>query len=401
MSLILIIKNAGFQALAKVITSLSTLAISLFIAFSFGENGYGEFTKVVTFIGILAIFLDFGLNPIFLKENNSLYQLITLRIFMATVLVVAGSLLILSPISSFFLFSNDANIGVFVLLFSLFPLSIQLSVGVYFQKHLRYYLQAYHLAVGGVTTVILIGLVTIFEYPFLYIFISMVIGGIVASLMSYLLIVKKESKSYPIDLIWAKKLLKSSTPLALMMLFNLIYFRADIFILSYFKSSSDVGIYGFAYRFFDFLVAVPLFFSNALYPSLLLRKQSGEALFVKKHLLLFLMTSIGIVLVGWIFAPLIGIVRPGFILSILPFRLLLLSLPIFFLSSYYQWILIVDGDQKALVFIYLFCGVLNIILNIIFIPYFSYIGASLITGVSEFIVFALLIGRLAILRKNL
>jgi O-antigen/teichoic acid export membrane protein len=44
-------------------------------------------------------------------------------------------------------------------------------------------------------------------------------------------------------------------------------------------------------------------------------------------------------------------------------------------------------------YVYLFSTVLNIVLNVIFIPQFSYLASATITLVSEALVFILLIGK--------
>jgi O-antigen/teichoic acid export membrane protein len=78
----------------------------------------------------------------------------------------------------------------------------------------------------------------------------------------------------------------------------------------------------------------------------------------------------------------------------LPFRILLLSLPFFFTTSFLQWTLITLGKQKYLMIVYFFSTLLNIVLNVIFIPQFSYVACATITVVSEGIVFAFLLGAL-------
>jgi O-antigen/teichoic acid export membrane protein len=76
----------------------------------------------------------------------------------------------------------------------------------------------------------------------------------------------------------------------------------------------------------------------------------------------------------------------------IPFRILLLSLPFFFTTSFLQWVLITLEKQKYLMYVYLFSTLLNIVLNIIFIPQFSYLASATITLMSEALVFVFLIG---------
>src|SRR5258708_21706150 len=127
-----------------------------------------------------------------------------------------------------------------------------------------------------------------------------------------------------------------------MLFFNLIYFRIDVLVLSLFQNTSAVGAYGLSYRFFDFLIALPLFLSNALYPTLL-ASQKNISIFFKvlhKYVAISLGLSIIIIIPLWLLAPYFSLIREDFTQSIVPFRLLLLSLPFFFLTNILQWGLI-------------------------------------------------------------
>lgn len=229
----------------------------------------------------------------------------------------------------------------------------------------------------------------------------MLIGGGITSFLSIILTKENISLKMP-DIGFIKKLLIEGFPLALALIFNLIYFRIDIILLSFLKPTSDVGIYGFSYKFFDFLIALPLFLSNALYPSLLIHKNNYRKFFtaIKKYSLLLLMFSFFLTFVLWFLAPLIGLVRIDFYPSIFTFRILLLSLPFFFASSILQWALIAKKEQKFLMYVYLFASILNIVLNLIFIPIASYTASAIITGISEGIVFALLLAKIINVQKN-
>jgi O-antigen/teichoic acid export membrane protein len=66
-------------------------------------------------------------------------------------------------------------------------------------------------------------------------------------------------------------------------------------------------------------------------------------------------------------------------------------LPFFFTTSFMQWILIALGKQKYLMIVYLLSTILNIVLNIIFIPQYSYVACAIITLVSEALVFLFLL----------
>ena len=60
------------------------------------------------------------------------------------------------------------------------------------------------------------------------------------------------------------------------------------------------------------------------------------------------------------------------------------------MTNILQWSLIAKNQQRYLLLIYLVIAVINIILNLIFIPMFGYIASAIITGITEFLIFVLL-----------
>lgn len=69
--------------------------------------------------------------------------------------------------------------------------------------------------------------------------------------------------------VW-KDIIQRSWPLIITIVLNLVYLKADILILSLFKSQADVGLYGAAYRVIDVLVTIPFMIGGTILPILLL-----------------------------------------------------------------------------------------------------------------------------------
>jgi len=84
------------------------------------------------------------------------------------------------------------------------------------------------------------------------------------------------------------------------------------------------------------------------------------------------------------------LVKPEFSPSILPFRILSFSYPIFFLSNLFLWVIITKNKEKVLPFVYGSSLVLNVFLNLIFIPRYGYNASAAITVFSELFVLLML-----------
>ncbi len=399
--------NTVYQLLTRIISSGIGLFITFLIAGYLHLGGYGEFTTITTFVGLFYLLLDFGLNAIFLQHEITPQRFLSLfyfRILLALVLIIiVNTIAFLLPDRTVFGgFTSQTRLGIAIFSLTLLFQSIQLSASSLFQKNLRYDFSLWATLGGSIATcLVIIGFITL-SYPLPSLLVAYGIGAAVtAGLMLYF--IKQPLTPITIDKSFITQITINSLPLGLMLLCNLIYFRIDVMLLSLLRTPIDVGIYGYAYKFFDFFIAVPLFLSNSLYPLLLQSSKNSQKflLVIRKYMPIFIGLSFLIVIPAWILAPLIAWVRPEFIESVSPFRILLLSLPFFFATSLLQWVLITLKQQKYLFYIYAISTVFNILLNIWFIPVASYHASAIITGVSEALVFGLLVVKFMWAQKNM
>ena len=393
--MLLILKNTFAQVFAKGITSIVTLVITIFLARYFGASGYGDFTKVVSLVTLGYILVDFGFNAVFLQEKDiSFKTLFYTRLLIAVFLITILNIVVFAlPRSVGAIgFSDNVRIGIFVFSLTLFVQSILQSSTAIFQQRKQYEHLFVSVLVGSLVSVCLFFFIQAYSALTLSsALLSLLIGNIITAILSF--IFAKQSISLDtLSFGRIKQLCLKSLPLGAMLVFNLVYFRADIIILSFFKSSAEVGTYGLSYRFFDFLLTLPLFLTNALYPHFLDAEKNNRtsAEVGIKFLTMSLPVSLVLIAIFWIASPLLILIDPDFYKAIVPFRILLLSLPLFFASSILQWVLIAKKQQVFLVWQYLIIGTLNVIANVIFIPTYSYIASSIITGLSEALIVVIL-----------
>jgi O-antigen/teichoic acid export membrane protein len=217
--------------------------------------------------------------------------------------------------------------------------------------------------------------------------ISILAGSIVTAVLALYYIRKLHGVMTPLFDIHRMKLdLVQTFPLGMTLIFNLIYFHSDSVVLTLTRSTQEVGIYGLAYKVFELALVFPLFIINAIYPLLIKANkespQSSRQIFWQSFWIL-LGSSLIIGAGLWVLAPLMTFVRPDFAASILPLRILILSLPVFFVSALLMWILIAQKQQWRLLMIHTGAMIGNLLLNILFIPRFGYVAAATITGISE------------------
>jgi O-antigen/teichoic acid export membrane protein len=392
----LIAQNTLYQILARGTTSFIGFLITLIIAGKFGVLGYGDFIKITSYVALFYLVIDFGLNAFFLQYENAKFKnIFYLRILISIIIFLVLNLLAIFLPHNQTLgtgFSEVERFGIFIFSFGIFAQSIILSSSAVFQKQTNYFFYMVGTIIGSVANLIVVLIFAFLNLSIIYILFGFVFSSFITSFI-LLFFAKEKIFTISLDKEFTFKIIKASWPIGLMLIFNLIYFRADMILLSIFKTNHDVGIYGLSYKFFDFLIALPLFLSNAIYPLLLRTRNNSQNFFnlTKKYFLIFLATSLLLIIPFWFISPLFVLVKSDFAASVVPFRILLFSLPFFFTTSFMQWILIALGKQKYLMIVYLLSTILNIVLNIIFIPQYSYVACAIITLVSEALVFLFLL----------
>ncbi|MDO8461074.1 MAG: oligosaccharide flippase family protein [bacterium] len=388
-----IFKNTLYQLIMKFITAGTSLVITIVIARYFGLSGYGDFIKITAYVGLFYLFTDFGLNAIFLQRSDQevrFRDLLYLRIIAALIFAsvsIAVSFLLLYNRFLHAGFSEADRLGIAIFSLTIITQAIVFSAVAIFQKKLRYDLYMKASAVGSISTLGFVGISVFLSLPLYYIFASFVMGGIITAVIA-LYSTKERIVPLSLNVASQRSLIRESLPLGVMLVFSFIYFRIDVFLLSVLRPVSEVGIDGLAGKFFEFIIAVPLFLSNAIYPTLLEKQRFGNFLHHgKKYLIIFIVLSFVVLIPFWFLSPLVSLIKPEFSPAIVPLRILLIFLPFFFATSILQWILIARKKQIYLMYVYIGATVANISLNLIFIPKYSYIASAIITGVVEAIVF--------------
>ena len=403
-----VLTNTFFQILGKGVTAGTTLLVTIAIGRSLGPAGFGDFTKIFVFIGYFYILFDLGLNNIFVKvaiskeaSQERLFKLLLgLRLVLSfTLVAVAIGIAFALPYNqtSSTGFSPAVKMGIVLGSLTIVTQAILTSANALFQKNLKYSLTAIA-TIGTSATILAVSAATFWLNGNLLGFVfAYVLGGIVFAASS-LFAVSKFFKIPPkpvFEIASFKKLIFTSWPIGLALVVNLVYFRADVLILTYSRPSAEVGFYGLSYQFFEVFLTVPIFTANALYPllsALFLKDKKAYLKQVKLYFLLFLILSFALVASLFAVSYFIPILYgQDFINAQNSLKILSLGMPFFFASALLWHLLIISNKQKVLPLIYGAGALFNIAANLIFIPMYGYIAAATVTIISEALVALLLL----------
>ena len=298
-----------------------------------------------------------------------------------------------------FPYSQEIKIGIGIGVIGFFFLSMhQLLLGV-FQKHLAMHWAALAEVVGRGVQLALVYLVFIKGIGgdsahtnnfFLFIAI-MSVASFVIFCSTFLFARRYIKIGLRFDFAYWGKIIKTTWPIALSIVLTLVYFKIDTIFLSLMKPAADVGIYGVAYRVLEGLIFFPAIFSGIMMPILSRNAVNDRARFnevLKKSLRAITIFAapvvVGGVILSYSITTLIG--GDAFTVAGAPMQALFVAIGLIFFGNILGRAIVALDIQKKAISAYLFGVVLNIVLNLIFIPKYSYMGAAWSTVLTEFFI---------------
>lgn len=393
--------NTGAQIAARGVTTFSTLLVTLLVTHNLSRADWGAFVTITSYVALFYVISDFGLNGIVTRELVSnkekipkyFFNLVALRVILSIITVF----LALATLS-FTGHSSLIKFGIIIALINVLTLSLFNSAVAIFQTKLRYDQAAVADISGSVVTLVLTYLFIISGLNIIFVVIAFVLGGAVRAFISLTLSSFPSIlfKFEPSPKLW-RYLLITSLPIGLTLLFSQFAANIDkqiIYLANYdpklnLNNEVSVGIYGLAYRVFEFGIILPAFFVNSVYP-LLIRDKKKDINLVIKNFFKYGKVLLGLgflaTLVVFIFSPFIVSIFGEFSESSQTLRLLSISYPLFFITPLIMWTSITLGKEKMLPVIYGFAALFNLAANLYFVPKFGFNSAAIITVVTEVII---------------
>lgn len=391
--------NTIYQLIGKGLSVVSTIVTVALVTRALGVSQFGEYVLITTVPAFLYLLADFGLNAVFLRQiatdNHHVKKfgsLLVLRLGLSFLtFLLALSYAFLSP------YDSVIRWGIVLASTTVFAQGAYTSLNALFQHNLRYDLSV----VAGIVSSVFAVLAFIWgfwQHAGLIFFVSAwaattFVLALLALVLSFRL---AEKPNFSSDHNFSRGIFVAAIPLGLTLVFSQVNWMADVFLLRALDSSEAVGIYRLGYKVFENILPIPIFFVNALYPIMLADYKQGVVFLwerLRKGLQVLLTAAIVLAVGGFVIAPWIIFILGGsdFSASTLVMQILVLSLPIFFMSAPLQWFLITVGKERTLPVIYGAAAILNVSLNWLLIPRYSYFASITATITTEALILILLI----------
>lgn len=395
-----LVANTSIQIVGRFLTLLISLVTLGYIANHLLVDGsrllgYGQYTIVLTYISIIGATADLGLFTLVVREITGKQPAAAGRIVGSAIvfrfLLMIATLLVLAGLWQFLPYDAVVKQGIVLGVVIAFLMLFSQAVSTIFQAN---YLSG-RIVISEVIGRLVMAILTIYflrqGLGLIPVITANLIGNVVLLVVSYLL--SRSITPIKISFDWAlwKQTLPEFWSIAVVTLLGLIHFRLDSLILSFYQPVSDIGIYGVAYRIFDIILVVPAIFAANLLPVLTrlndgnLKSEISQLIGRSTRMLFAASFAIGttiMLLAPWV---IVFITNADFAASALPLRILVPAFIALFLTTIYAGTAIAMRAQKRLIGGYCLVVILDIVLNLILIPRFSYVGAAITTVISEIV----------------
>ncbi len=194
---------------------------------------------------------------------------------------------------------------------------------------------------------------------------------------------------------FSKDLFNQALPFGVFVAFGLIYFQIDTVLLSAWSGTggeTKVGIYQAALKPIVFLMIIPDMLSRAMFPVLAdyasqsyqqVQKLLGKVL---GYLFVFgLPLSVGVLILGD--KIVLFLYQSEYLSSVIILRILSLIIPVRFCSYALGVTLSATDRQKDRTFSAGLSAAINIVLNLVFIPFFGFVSVSIVRVTTEMVLF--------------
>jgi O-antigen/teichoic acid export membrane protein len=186
-----------------------------------------------------------------------------------------------------------------------------------------------------------------------------------------------------------KSTLRDTFPIAISIVLNLMYFRADTILLRTLQGAYDVGLYGAAYKVLEILNTFPLMFVGLLLPALgaafAIHDQETFQRIFRKGFTILLIGVIPLLVFGWILAEPILVLLGGreYAPAAPVLRILFFAVAALFFGSLSGHVITIIHRQRQMVWGYLTVAIIGLGLYLLLIPRWSLYGAAIGTLVTE------------------
>ena len=370
-----------------------------------GPADAGKYATAIIIAGWFEIVSNWGLNTLIIREVSKDKSQASRYILNTSILRLGTTIIASLPIFAYiYVISSSGN-----------PLDVEttaaillLMVGMVFSGvsqgiaglFYAYEIAEFPAAITTITTMFKVGFgvaVLLLGYGF----VGLAGVSILVNIITLLILLVAASRQFhlsgpwQVDLGLQRRMLSLSYPLMLNHLFAVIFFQIDVPLMKQINGDEVVGWYNSAYKWVLAFNVIPSFFTIALFPIItrqVLSSLTDARRTFRMAIKLMLLIAFPLAAIVTLLAPImIGILGGRQFLphGAIALRIVIWSIPIGWMNSVTNYMLISLNREKVLTRAFIIGVGFNLIANLIFLPRYSYVAASVITILSEIVWLAL------------
>ncbi|MBN2585541.1 flippase [Patescibacteria group bacterium] len=384
--------NTIIQIFSKAVTAATSALVLAYLARYLGVSGYGDYVTVFAYLGIFGVLVDLGIFVTSVREiakspeaeRQIVGNVLGLRLVVGVIIfAIASALAFIIP------YSPLVRLGILLGSVSQLFLVVNQAPVSLFQARLIMHRAAIADIVGRLVLLALVWWFIKLQLGFLPMIGAVAISTFVTFVVSMMLAIKVSAIWPRCD--WAiwRRILILALPMGAVMILSTVYFRVDTVLLSLMKDSFDVGVYGAPYKILEVLLAIPTIFMSSVLPVMtraLDEHNKNHALGIFRRSFDFMSIASLPLVVGTILLAtpiMVLIAGPDFAISGPVLAIIILKLAGSALNSVMIYTIIAAGAQRRLLLPYAIAVVFNVSANLVLIPTYSYMGASVVTVLTE------------------
>ncbi len=384
--------NTIIQIVGKIASTLLGLVAIGMMTRYLGQEQFGWYTTTITFLQFTAILLDFGLIPVTaqmlgegrFEKQRLLRNLLGLRF--TTAVIGFG---IAPLIALLFSYPTEVKIAIAFSTISFLAIAMNQIFTGFYQEKLKTGIQVAGDILSRIVLVAGLFLATRSGASFITIMIIVGLANVIYTAFLWIKSRKDITLTFAFESEVWKVIVSKMWPIAISIIFNVIYLRGDILILTFLRSQAEVGIYGAAYRVLDIVGQIAMLMMGIFLPLLAAAWASGKKeLLAERYGQAFsalMLLGVPITVGTFILAEPIMVLVAGAEFAESGALLKILSLAIFgvYLGAIYGHLAVAMDKQKSTIWIYISTAVLTLAGYFYFIPRYGLVGAAWMSVFSE------------------
>ncbi len=264
--------NSAAQIIGRLIGTVFALLTFGILARHLGTDGYGRFTTAISFLQFFGVLVDFGLTMSMARMLGTRPADDSSRIAsnITTMRVVSGLVFFaLAPIVALaFPYGSDLRLAITIGAFSFFAMSVSAVLTGIFQRHLATKLIAIAEVAGRLFLLLGVWWSASRGLGLQSVMVILALSNVIQLVLSLIFAKRFVSLRPEFNFSLWRDIARESWPIAVGVALNLIYLKGDVIVLSLFRSETEVGLYGAAYKILDVVTVVPTVFMGLVLPLL-------------------------------------------------------------------------------------------------------------------------------------